>query len=279
MDGDITIDLQDLVITTKGVAADGIQGYHQNDGDLTIQPIDVAIKTESTGIYRDIGTLSNGIFGFHTGVGDITITPRGGSITTRGTYSYGIQGRHSGDGNVSITTDNSHTITTSGGSAHGIVAYHFGTIDTRTMAVRVDGTVETRGAGANGVQVGALDSNGDPDRVAGLDADGYLRQSVTVNGRVHGGSGEAAGVFLAGGGRVFIGPAGTVGADSGIAVRVSGGTPNLLLDIDLDGRRVAQVIGDDYIINDGGETTIVVNGVKLHDGATGSTGVIAPNGA
>ena len=41
----------------------------------------------------------------------------------------------------------------------------------------------------------------------------------TVNDAVHGGSGDAAGVFLAGGGRVYIGPAGTVGADSDIAIR------------------------------------------------------------
>ena len=112
-----------------------------------------------------------------------------------------------------------------------------------------------------------------------MDADGYRRQTVTVNGRVSGGSGNAAGVFLAGGGRIYIGPAGTVGAESGIAIRASGGTPNLSLDMDLDGRRVAEVIGDDYIINDGGETTIVVNDVTLHDGATGSTGMRAANGA
>ena len=63
--------------------------------------------------------------------------------------------------------------------------------------------------------------------MAGLDADGYLQQSVTVNGRVYGGSGSAAGVFLAGGGRVYIGAAGTVGADSGIAILASGGSnPN-----------------------------------------------------
>ena len=71
----------------------------------------------------------------------------------------------------------------------------------------------------------------------------------------------------------------TVGADSGIAIRASGGTPKLYLDMNLDGRRVGEVIGDDWIINDGGKTTIVVNQMKLHDGATGSTGLWAPNGA
>ena len=121
--------------------------------------------------------MANGIYGTHTGVGDLDIDARGGSITTRGTYSYGIQGRHSGDGNISITTDDNHSIITMGDNAHGIVAYHSGTIDSRVMAVTVDGTVETRGAGANGVQIGALDTNGAPERVAGLDAEGYLRQT------------------------------------------------------------------------------------------------------
>ena len=277
--GDITIDVEDLTITTRGVAADGIQGYHENDGDLIIEPRDVTIRTRSTGIYRGVGTLSKGIYGVHTGVGDVTIAPRGGSITTRGTYSYGIDGRHTGDGNVDISTGDGHAITTTGDNAHGIVAYHFGTEESRSMAVTVGGTVEAMASGAHGVLVGVVNDMDIPERVAAVGADGYRQQTVTVNGRVYGGTGEAAGVFLAGGGKVFIGPQGTVGAESGIAIRASGGAPKLYLDMNLDGRRVAEVIGDDWIINDGGETTIVVNSVMLHDGATGSTGLVAANGA
>ena len=53
----------------------------------------------------------------------------------------------------------------------------------------------------------------------------------------------------------------------------------LHVDLRLDGRRVRDVIGDDWIINDGGETTIVVNDVTLHDGATGVVeDAVAPNG-
>ena len=147
------------------------------------------------------------------------------------------------------------------------------------MAVTVGGSVEASGAGAQGVRVGVVNADGDAERVAAVGADGYRQQTVTVNGRVYGGSGEGVGVFLAGGGRIYIGPAGTVGADSGIAIRASGGAPKLYLDMNLDGRKVAEVIGDDWIINDGGETTIVVNDVTLHDGATGSTGLKAANGA
>ena len=34
---------------------------------------------------------------------------------------------------------------------------------------------------------------------------------------------------------------------------------------------MSQAIGDDWILNDGGETTIAMNGVKLHDATTGAT--------
>ena len=110
---------------------------------------------------------------------------------------------------------------------------------------------------------------------------GYRKQTVTVNGRV---SGSAAGVYLAGGGRVVIGPQGSVGAASGIAILATGDTPaadkpKLRVDLNLGGRRVAQALGDNWIINDGGETTIAVNNIVLHDGADGVTGRTAANGA
>ena len=172
-------------------------------------------------------------------------------------------------GTIEIDTRDGNTITTTGDNAHGIVAYLFGTEASRTIDITVGGSIEASGAGAHGVRVGVVNADGEAERVAAVGADGYRQQTVTVNGRVFGGTGEAAGVFLAGGGKVYIGPQGTVGAESGIAVLASGGAPKLYLDMDLDGRRVAEVIGDDWIINDGGETTIVVNDVKLHDGATG----------
>ena len=76
--------------------------------------------------------------------------------------------------------------------------------------------------GASGVHVGVVNADGMVERVAGVDDEGYRRQMVNLNGRVFGGSGDAAGVFLVGGGRVYIGPRGTVGADSGIAIRTTG---------------------------------------------------------
>ena len=100
-----------------------------------------------------------------------------------------------------------------------------------------------------------------------------------VDERVFGGPDDPAGVLLEGDGEVYIGPEGSVGAQSGIAILATGDSPKLLVDLNLDGRRVAEVIGDDWIINDGGETTIVVNDVTLHDGETGVVeDAVAPNG-
>ena len=120
-----------------------------------------------------------------------------------------------------------------------------------------------------------------------MDDERYGRQTVTVNGQV---IGNAAGVYLDGGGRVVIGPQGSVGAASGIAILATGDTPpemtgdpvlkpKLYLDMNLAGRRIAQAIGNDWIMNDGGETTIAVNNIVLGEGATGVTGLTAPNDA
>ncbi len=55
--------------------------------------------------------------------------------------------------------------------------------------------------------------------------------------------------------------------------------PKLLVDITLEGRRIADMFPDNgYIINDGGNTDIFVNGVLLHSGTEGATGNVAANG-
>ena len=300
--GDIHLTIRGGSITTHGAAAriansdaglgntaSGIEAFHSGiTGDITIDVQDLAITTEGTVIHTDqIGTLAHGIYALYQGTGNIDIDARGGSITTKGSYSYGIFATHSfgnaevGDGHITIDTLDGHTITTTGDNAHGIVAYHYGDEDSRSIAITVGGSVDAGGANADGVRVGIVNDDGEPERIAGIDEDGFRRQTVRVNGRVQGGTGQGAGIFLAGGGKVFIGPQGTVGAESDIAIRASGGdAPRLLVDMTLDGRRVAQVIGDGWIVNDGGETTIVVNGVLLHDGATGVVpGASAPNGA
>ena len=280
--GYVDIDVQGGAITTMGIEAAGIRGKSKGVGDVTIDVRDVTIMTKSTDLHPTFDdTYSIGIFGNHENIGNLDINAHDGSdITTMGVNSHGIIGFHSGTGNIYIDAHDGSAITTTGAGAHGIVAYHLGTMDSRSIEVTIGGTVNASGTNAHGVQIGRLNAQGEAERAAGVDpADGYRRQTVRVNGPVWGGSGEAAGVFLAGGGRVYIGPDGSVGADSGIAIHAAGVTPKLYLDMKLNGRQVTDVIKDDRIINDGGETTIVVNDTLLHDGVTGATTNMAANGA
>ena len=271
--GDIVIDVTDSSVATNETEpwpaanytlSDAIRGLHEggSDGDVRISVTGGSVTTK--------GTISQAIYGKHSDLGDIVIGVTDATVRTESTISYGIYADHRGAGNVDVSVTGG-SVETAGVSSNGILAWHRGTTDpARSIDVTVEGaSVTASGAGANAIQVVG----------AALDADGYRMQTVRVNGRVYGGSGQnTAGVYLGGGGKVYIGPEGSVGAESGIAVLATGGAPKLYLDMDLDGRRLAEVIGDDWIINDGGETTIVVNDVTLHD-ERGVTGLEAPNGA
>ena len=293
--GDINLDVRNSSITTESTAsinvygdtlADGVNGYHRGSGDIDIDTERVVIETK--------GVFSRGVLAYHTGGGNIDLDIRGGSVKTAGEFAYGIYGlleKTDHGGTISIRTGNGNDITTTGDNGHGIVAYNYGTLNTSSISINVGGNITTTGADAQGVRVGTL-SSGAPARVAAIDSDGYYRQqTVTVNGRV---TGNAAGVYLAGGGRVEIGPKGSVGAESGIAILATGVVPEdatapnnvipaiqpkLRVDLNLGGRRVEQALGNNWIINDGGETTIAVNNIVLHEGATGVTGRTAANGA
>ncbi len=118
--------------------------------------------------------------------------------------------------------------------------------------------------------------------VASEGTDGYRQQIAVVNGQVTGGTGDAAGVYLVGGGKAVIG--GRVGSDSGIAVHAARKldtdlAPHLLVNFVPEGKRISSLIGDDWILNDGGGTTIAINGFVIHDKTDGVTGTWAPNGA
>ena len=278
---DIIIDAEDGSITTNGINAHGIYGYYAiGEGDILISLRDMDIITKSTELHSTYGdTFSNGVYARHQDIGNIYINIQGGSVKTRGAYSYGVYGALEAAGNggeISIVTGGGNAIVTTGENGHGIVAYHYGTSqDTSLISIHVGGSIDVSGTGAQGIRVGRL-NNGAPERMAAIGADGYRRQTVIVNGPVRS---AAEGVFLAGGGKVVIGPRGSIASRSGIAILASGDTPKLRVGMNPGGRRITDVIGDDWIVNDGGETTIAVNGWILHDGATGVTGRIAPNGA
>ena len=280
---DAIVTVWDSTVETAGEEAHGIRNVRAaGEGDVRTEVRDTTLDTA--------GKNAVGVYADNQGLGDIRISLQGGRITTKGGSSHGVYAIHQGDGDIVIDTRDGNAISPTGENSDGIVAYHDGTATSGSIAITVGGTVSASGAGAQGVRIGSINTDGIVQRAAPIGEDGYRKQTVTINASVRGGSGDAAGVFLAGGGRVAIGPKGSVGAASGIAILATGDTPSgmeadpaieprLLVDMNLDGRRVSQVIGDDWIVNDGGGTTIVVNGVTLHDADTGVTGQSAVNGA
>ena len=262
-DVNINIDTKDVTVTTTGEQAHGVLGWHQEDaGDVNIDVKDSAVTTNGQNAY--------GIYGRHQGTeNDINIDAQGVTVTTMGEDAHGVVGFHQGAGDVNIEVKDG-AITTTGNNAHGILGRQLGIMGTTgSIDILVNGgTILASGMDASGVQVGRINSDTNAvERAAEVGDDGYRRQSVTVNGRVFGGTGEGAGVFLAGGGKVIIGPNGSVGAESGGAIRVAGqDSPKLHLTLNPGGRRIARVLDDDYIVNDGGQTHILFNGVLLHHG-------------
>ena len=261
----------------------GIKAVHKGEGDAEVYVKGSTITTageESRGIFVAVGS-SGGNAKVNTSEGTV--------IMTSGPYTHGIVVSHAGDGNIMTTTSTGDKITVTGDNSSGIVAWHNGTTDSRKIDINVGGSVSATGVNAHGVRVGDVRNTGNVRSAAPEDDDGFRQQTVTVNGSV---KGNASGVFLAGGGRVVIGRRGSIGAVSGIAILATGDTPatdpmdppikpKLRVDLNLGGRKVAEAIGNNWIINDGGETTIAVNNVVLHEGekATGVTGRTAANGA
>ncbi len=260
--GDLAIGVTGGSIETSGSSARGVYGLHQGAGDIRIGLRDAAIETS--------GSTAYGVYGWHNSTdnsdGDVVIGVTGGRIETAGRTAYGVYGQNYDDGDIHIGMRGG-SIATMGASADGVFA-------ASTSGGRIDiliagGSVRAAGEDANGIQVGRLNAGtGAVERAAlDVDGDGVREQTVRVNGRVWGGQGDAAGVWLAGGGRVVVGPQGSIGADSG---------NGLLVDLDLDGRRIEKVIGGE-VRNDAGGLTVLLNGVDVTDPA--AAGVPIPNGA
>ncbi len=305
--GDLFFDVRDVDIDMSNVHGiysmdgnedggrhlDGIwAGYWGEEGDIHVDVRRADIVTK--------GADSGGMSFIHDRTGDIDIAARNVDIEVEGDRSVGIGGgqRYAGTGDIAIDVRDS-TIAAMGESVAGIRAFNF--TGEGSIGIRVDGgTITAEGVGSSGILVGLTGrifgqrtgpikapagetvelDRGEPDGDSGGDsaAGGYRPQDVFVNGRVWGGTGVGAGVRLYGGGRVEIGPRGSVGADSGVAVRAEADGAALHVDAQLDARPVSDAIAGE-IRNDDGRTTVVINGVVLHDGATGATGLRAPNGA
>ena len=287
--GNLSIDAQDVNIEVHGERfLDGIWGIHRGTGDIDVDVRRATIVTN--------GADSGGMSFVHDGDGGIDIAVRDVDIEVNGDRSVGVGAgqRYEGTGDIAIDVRDA-TVAATGESVAGIRSFHMS--GDGSIRVRVDGgAITAEGPGSSGILVGLTgrifgDRTGPIKAPAGGEvevdrsapggspgAGGNPAQSVMVNGRVRGGTGVGAGVRLYGGGRVEIGPRGSVGADSGVAVRAEGEDAALHVDVALDGRRPGEAIAGE-IRNDDGRTTIVVNGTTLHDGMTGATGMRAPHGA
>ena len=285
-ENDLIIKVRGSTLITNGTRAVGVFANSQTSGLLHIDLDNVTIKTTATELYQESHTASHGVFAYKStsDTGHILVETTGGEIITQGKLSYGIFALQTGTGagvnDIDVTTTNTD-ITTHGEGAVGIYARHQSGVGSMRVVV-TGGEIRTYSEDVSAIQFGRFSVGAIAD-VAELGTDVYRKHTAIIDSKVLGSSGDAAGVYLWGGGKVIIGPGGTVGADSGVAIRATGDTanpmPKLYVDINLNGRQVADVIGDDYIINDGGETTLLINGFLLHDGVTGNTGVTAPNGA
>ena len=297
--GDLSFDVRDVDIDISSIHGvyrmhgndeggrylDGIWGgYWGEEGDISVDVRRADIVTK--------GADSGGMSFIHDRQGDIDIAARDVDINVEGNRSVGIGGgqRHEGTGDITIDVRDS-TVVATGESVAGIRAFNF--TGDGSIGIRVDGgTITAQGAGSSGILVG-LTGRLFEDRTEPIEAPAlrnvtvnpsddtrgtFAAQDVVVNGRVRGGTGVGAGVRLYGGGRVDIGPRGSVGAASGVAVRAEADGAALHVDAQLDSRRMSDVIAGE-IRNDDGRTTVAVNGVVLHDGMTGATGLRAPNGA
>ena len=308
-EGSVHVAVRDSAITVSGRGSDGVYAavHGGSQGDVEIELRNVDVESRSTALDEHGDTFSNGVAAvtgqFDGSEGEfassLSIGTAGGSIVTRGVLSRGIQAIHlpgegANRGDIRIATAGTR-IETRGADADGILVYHTGE---GRIDVRVDGgRIDALGQGSNGIRIGQAAAAGirsgrtgpagTVERSAPVGADGYRRQTVTIDAPVTGGTGLAAGVFLAGGGRVVVGPRGRLGAGSGIAVFAVGETEvagqqiprRLRVDLLPDGRPPSDLL-DGVIRNDGGETVLTVNGVALFDSADGGpTRSWAPNGA
>ena len=266
--GDGNFRAQSVSIDGEVTGGDGAGVYMKGGGRLTVG------ATGSVGAESGVAILADGPGDFHAeiageveggvrseGAGDFTAEISGmvsGDIHAAGDLTAMISGTVTGDvrGESDLTATISGAVTGDVRSAGDLMA---------TISGTVDGNIEGLGAGDHVVSV---------SRGGVVTGEIHLAASeVRVDGTV-------GVVRLDRGGMVSIGPAGVIRGVDGVAVRSSGGAASRLhfsMSLPRD-RRIRDAIGDAWIINDGGGTDILVNGVKLHDAERGATGLAAQIG-
>ena len=261
-----------------------------NAGDVRVDVSGGTITSGGDGVYvRYVLT--------HERNGAVMVSVAEGAVVTGGRHGIYVSGAGAGEGNFraqSVSIDGEVT----GGTGAGVYLRGGGTLIIGSTG-KVGAGVLAEGGGdlsvvVAGMVTGDIRSMGDlTATVSGLvDGDieglGAGEHAVTVSrggvvtGEIHlaasivGADGTIGAARLDGGGMVAVGPTGVIRGMDGVAVR-AGGAP-LTVELALATRRLASVLGG-AIVNEGGETTIIVNGVKLRDGAEGATGAEVPNGS
>ena len=284
--GDIGIDIRGGSIETQGESAAGVFGWHDRTGAVRIEARNADIETA--------GKQAYGILGRHRGSGGVTVGASGGAVATTGAGAHGIYGLLTpciwhpdcdppSRGNIVAGVTGKATVTTQGAGAHGMYAGHESGEGSIALTVGAGSTVSASGAG-RAVSVSA----GSTLRGTLWSAWRRTRTETATSTRASRWPDRWRAVRTTR--RECISPAGARWSSGRTracgqrrarrftrSARHSPSSAPLHVELNLDGRSIAEVFGDDYIMNDGGVTTIVLNGTTLHDGS-GSTGDSVRNG-
>ncbi len=249
--GDVRADVTGGTITSDG---DGVHaGYaltRDRNGSVTVNVAEGArVEGGRHGLYLSGGGRADGNFRAQSAWVDGVVTGgTGAGVYMRGggRFVVGPGGRVGADSGLAFLSDGP------------------GDLDAAVLG-RVEGDIRGMGPGNHAVTVS---------------------YGAVVTGTIHLAAsevrvdGSAGAVRFDRGGMITLGPTGRIGGVAGVAARATGDMPRLRFGMSLSARhRVRDVIGDAWIINDGGRTDIFVNGVKLHDGTTGATGRVVQVGA
>lgn len=301
--GDIAVSVTGGSISTEGELAHGVHAAHYGaEGAVAVTITGSSISTE--------GENANGVYARHIRKGTVAVALTDASISTAGDYGMGVRLFHLGvSGDMSFRMTDGE-IRTSGQGAHGVFVQHDGNAGAVAVSIEGGANISAEGPNGYGIYMktaagstltvaaGArvsggsgggvfADGRGDFTAMIAGTVEGDLisessgKDTVTVSrgGAVSGtilltGSevtlhGTAGRVWLEGGGTVTVGPQGSIKGVDGVAVRSNGA--ELRVNLSLNNRKLAEVIGG-AIVNDDApeETTVVINGVKVFDGANGA---------
>lgn len=274
-----TLDVQ--APTPNITPASGVDGIHftSGGGDVTLNSNLGALEIVTTG-----GGI--GIFAATTGAVRVTSV---GNITTSGDFGDGILAGSNNANPVSISSTGN--ITTTGDNAYGIGA---GAIN-GAIAITSVGNITTFGAGARGISAGSIDAaitisstgnitttGASASGISATNVSGAIRisSSGNITGTGAGSNGIFASSIISDLSVTITSGSVTGGSGSGVGVRFSSGSENLLTNYGtisaLSGLAVSGDIGDETVNNYG---TITGN-VNLGGGANAfnnmANGLFAP---